>query len=268
MLAFNHLGKLGQLGNQMFQYAALRGIAANKNYDFCIPNHDEVFEDGLGNRLRIELFDCFPLTSLKAVGNLHNGHAPVVQEKCFEFDKDLFDLCPDEISLWGFFQSEKWFKNIHSSIREDFTFLEEILDPCKEMIGSLEEPPIALHIRRGDFLINSDNHYNLGLDYYEEALNKFDEDETVLVFSDDPEWCTEQDLFSGDRFMIGEGNPGYVDMCLMSMCKGHIIANSSFSWWGAWLADSKKVVAPKNWFGSKNAHKNTKDLYPSHWEVI
>ena len=205
MLSFNHLGCMGQLGNQMFQYAALRGIAENKGYDFTVPNHKKRFADGLGNKLRIELFDCFDLYNVRHTGMLHNGHAPVIQEKHFHFDKSLFDLCPDEISLSGFFQSEKWFKNIESSIREDFTFYDEIMIPCKEMMDDIDNA-VSLHVRRGDFLVNSANHNNLGLDYYEEALSKFDDDRQVIVFSDDPEWCKEQSLFENDRFLVAEGN--------------------------------------------------------------
>ncbi len=90
----------------------------------------------------------------------------------------------------------------------------------------------------------SHNHNNLGLDYYEEALTHFDGDRNVVVFSDDPDWCKEQSLFDDDRFLVAEGNINYVDMCLMSLCNAHIIANSSFSWWGAWLANTGKVIAP------------------------
>lgn len=266
MLAFNHLGCLGQLGNQMFQYAALRGIAKNKGYDFIIPNHKNVFDDGIGNKIKIELFNCFKLSNLHNTGMLHNGYAPIVKEKQFHFDKELFDLCPDEISLCGFFQSEKWFKNIESSIREDFTFHDEIFSSCEEMMQDYHNA-VSLHIRRGDFLINSDNHYNLQLDYYEKALRYFS-DEIVIVFSDDHKWCKKQDIFSDDRFLIAEGNINYVDLCLMSMCNSHIIANSSFSWWGAWLANSKKVIAPKKWFGKNLKHNKTHDIYLDGWEII
>ena len=269
MLAFNHLGKLGQLGNQMFQYAALRGIAANKNYEWCIPNHNEVVVDSLGNKLRIELFDCFELYGLNSnnISVLDQGHAPLVIEKQFHFDEDLYNFCSNEVSLYGFFQSEKWFSAIKEQIREDFTFRENILAPCKQIMGSIESP-LSIHIRRGDFLINSVNHHNLGIDYYEEALSHFDSNLQVIVFSDDPEWCSSQDLFVGDRFLISENNSSYIDMCLMSLCKYHIIANSTFSWWGAWLSNSEKVIAPSKWFGPNNASKNTKDLYPDKWIVI
>jgi hypothetical protein len=135
------------------------------------------------------------------------------------------------------------------------------------MISQLDSSPIALHIRRTDYITNP-NHTALGLDYYQKALEQFD-DESVLVFSDDPEWCNQQELFSSDRFLIAEGNSNYVDLCLMTICSGHIIANSSFSWWGAWLATNNKVIAPSGWFsGSDNEHIDTKDIIPETWTVI
>lgn len=268
MLSFNHLGRVGRLGNQMFQYAALRGIAANRGYEWCIPNHSVEIDDGIGNKLKTELFDCFNLINLSRnnIFLLDRGYAPLVRERFFHFDDELFNLCPNEISLYGFFQSEKWFKNIEKQIRDDFSFKPEIYDPCLQMISQVKNP-ISLHIRRGDYVFN-ENHPTQPIEYYNKALSYFDENDSVIVFSDDPEWCNEQELFSSDRFLIAEGNSNYIDLCLMTLCKGHIIANSSFSWWGAWLANSKKVVAPKKWFGPTLSHHDTKDLYCSDWEVI
>lgn len=268
MLAFNHLGQLGRLGNQMFQYASLRGIARNRGYDFCIPNHNQVFKDPYGFDLKIELFYPFKMSSVTRnnIGIMDRGYAPVVNEKYFHFDEILFNMCPDEITLAGFFQSERYFKNVEEIIRSDFSFKKEILNPCKELIESIGQS-IALHIRRADYLQNP-NHTVLDINYYEEALTKFDSNLPVLVFSDDVEWCKEQEIFSDDRFMISESGDHYVDLCLMSLCQYHIIANSSFSWWGAWLADSQNVVAPSTWFGSGNSDKKTEDLYLKHWMVV
>ena len=107
------------------------------------------------------------------------------------------------------------------------------------------------------------------LDYYETALKEFDSNDEILIFSDDPQWCMKQSLFDGDRFMVSETGSNYMDLCLMSLCSGHIIANSSFSWWGAWLSNSKKIVAPSGWFsGSNNEHLDTKDIIPETWIVI
>jgi hypothetical protein len=268
MIGFNFLGKMGQLGNQMFQVASLKGIAKNKGYNFCIPNHDEVVVDNLGNKLRIELFEPFVLKNMSML-NLQkiDDSRPSIQESGFHFDEELFDNCPDWVNLVGYFQTEKYFKHIENEVREDFLFKDDILNPCKEMISEIEEP-VSLHIRRGDFLKNSGNHHNLNLDYYKEALNRINSDLPVIIFSDDPKWCEEQELFESDRFLVAQGNSSYVDMCLMTLCTRHIIANSTFSWWGAWLANSKQVIAPSKWFGPNNSHLNTKDLYPESWEII
>jgi hypothetical protein len=268
MLAFNYLGKLGRLGNQMFQYASLRGIASRRGLDFCIPNHNQIVEDPYGFDMKIEIFHPFKMSSVspRNIKLLDSGYAPVAEEKNFHFDELLFNMCPDEISLAGYFQSEKYFKHIEDDIRADFSFKGEILEPCKEMIGSVDGT-ISLHVRRTDYLTNP-NHTALGLDYYEEALKQFKDTSQVLVFSDDPEWCKEQELFSGDRFMISESGDQYVDLCLMSLCNQHVIANSSFSWWGAWLSGSDDVVAPVKWFGKDNQDKDTKDLIPERWVRI
>lgn len=282
MLAFNELGNNGRLGNQMFQYAALRGIASRKGYDFCIPPFSTPRIDNYS------LHKCFKLSNAVNKGFLDNGFPPIVVEKQFHYDEDLHNLCPNDVSLHGFFQTEKYFSHISDSIREDFTFHNEILDPCKEMISTLDNP-IFLHVRRGDpnlvdargfkwsYTQCSEQHPPQPLEYYEEALKKFDDDQTVIIVSDSPEWVREQEIFSGGRFLISEPEEKYsdgsytpyVDLCLMSLCYGAIIANSSLSWWGAWMQNGKgTVVAPKMWFGPSYADKDTKDLYCKNWIVI
>jgi hypothetical protein len=270
MIGFNALGRMGRLANQMFQYASVKGIAKNIGVDFCIPYHKDAVDDGIGNKLRTELFDGFEMPNVN-IGLLNRGHAPDVNERFFHFDEELFTMCPDHVSLQGYFQSEKYFKHIEDEIRNDFTFVGDVLTPCQEMISSIENP-LALHIRRTDYLTNSENHFNLTLEYYEAALKHFDDDRNVIVFSDDPKWCQEQELFSGDRFMISENTDNRVDLCLMTLCNDFIIANSSYSWWGAWLSNnkSKKVIAPIQWFGKTGYTKNhdTKDLIPNDWTRI
>ena len=263
MLAFNHLGTLGRLGNQMFQYASLRGIAAKKGYDFGIPPSN--FQDEWRNH---QLFQVFELSNLpqQNVRFLDNGHAPIVQEKKFGYDKELHELCPNDISLWGFFQSEKYFYHIGASIREDFKFRDHVLKPCIEMAESLDDA-VSLHVRRTDYLQNSGNHFNLQLDYYEKALSKIDPDRTVVVFSDDPEWCENHEAFSEDRFAISN-NAADFDLCLMTLCKYHIIANSSYSWWGSWLGNSDKIIAPKNWFGATCTNKSVDDMSFGDWDWL
>ena len=123
MIGFNYLGKMGQLGNQMFQYASLKGIARKNGHNFCIPNHKEIFDDGIGNKLRIELFEPFVLKNFSELNcQVIDPDRPVVQEHQFHFNEQLFNNCPDWVSLAGYFQTEKYFKNIEKEIREYFTF--------------------------------------------------------------------------------------------------------------------------------------------------
>ena len=268
-IGFNALGRMGRLCNQMFQYAALKGIARNTGVDCCIPHYTQAVDDGIGNMLRTELFDSFDLDV--KIGLLNNGHAPVVNERHFHFDEELFKMCPDHVDLRGYFQTEKYFKHIEKEIRSDFTFKDEILVPCKEMIESVENP-IALHVRRGDYIKNAENHFNLPIEYYDAALGKFDDDRNVIVFSDDPVWCHDEGIFVDDRFIISENEDNRVDLCLMSLCDDFIIANSPYSWWGAWLSTNKDktVIAPAQWFGKTGYTKdhNTKDLIPNDWTII
>ena len=258
MLAFNQIGNLGRLGNQMFEYAAVRGIAAKHGYEWCIPPFNKT---GIEN---YSLHQCFKLESVEEDNLNYLDHYQYMQERFFHFDEELFSLCPDHVSLQGYFQSEKYFKHIENEIREDFTFKKEVFDPCKEMVSSVDNP-IALHVRRTDYVANSTNHPLCTLNYYKAALKNFNDERNVIVFSDDPEWCHQQQLFSDDRFIISENTDNRVDLCLMSLCKDFIIANSSFSWWAAWLGNRGKVIAPQKWFPDD---KNTNDLYCETWEVI
>ena len=246
----------------MFQYASLKGIANNRNLQYCIPPR-EVFGQ-LDANVRADgqnLYDIFDIESKNTVQLLQQR---VYGERFFHFDPELFGECPDNVDLQGYYQSEKYFKHIRDEIKKDFTFKEDLLKQCKEFVtGDM----ISLHIRRGDYVTNP-NHPTQTLDYYAEALSNLPSDLPVAIFSDDAAWCKQQQLFAGDRFLIAEGNSADCDLCLMTLCKYHIIANSSFSWWGAWLADSKKVIAPKNWFGGACVNKKTKDIYCEDWKVI
>jgi hypothetical protein len=259
MLSFNHIGNLGRLGNQMFQYASLKGIAKYRDYEYSIPPK-EVFGNIDNNVKRSEcnLHDVFDLEKEK-IGLIKN---PTLPERMHEFDEDLFVNFPDNVDLFGYYQSEKYFKHIENEIRKDFSFKEDLFDMCKNVING-DEVVISLHIRRGDYITNN-NHPVQDIEYYEKALSKFD-NYPVIVFSDDPEWCKNKNIFSSDRFLISENNTTDFDLCLMSLCDYHIIANSSFSWWGAWLAKSKQVIAPKKWFGGECVNKNVKDMPFGNW---
>jgi hypothetical protein len=257
MIGFNYLGKMGRLCNQMFQYAALKGIAVNNEYDYCIPpssGDDEWTEH--------QLFRCFDLNV--NVGIIRNS---IIKEGDFGFNQELFNSCPDNVSLSGFFQTEKYFSSIKKEVKKDFKFKPYIFEACKDAISTIKNP-LSIHIRRTDFITNI-NHSCLSMEYYEEALKNFDSKREVIIFSDDPQWCSEQKLFESDRFYVSTDQDSYHDLCLMTLCEDHIIANSTYSWWGAWLAENNKVIAPKDWFGeSNNKNLNTDDIIPDRWVKI
>jgi len=260
MIGFNHLGRHGRLGNQMFQYAALRGIANLKGYNFCIPGSE--FKDQWNDH---QLFEAFNLPNLNTQKILPGNY---YQEKQFHYDFDYVNDCPDNVNVYGYFQTEKYFSHISDSIREDFTFKPEILNPCKEAFDFDEL--ISLHIRRTDFVEKSNDHPPCSLEYYQKALEQFDSNIPVMIFSDDIDWCKNQDLFVDDRFIFSENEWNLIDLCLMSMCTHHIIANSTFSWWGAWLSGSNQVIAPSKWFGDSGYTSDhiTSDIIPDRWVKI
>jgi len=278
-IGYNRLGSNGRLGNQMFQYAGLRGIAANRGFDWVIPRPDTYGDSNYG------LFDCFEMGSVTE-NNFGMVSGQNVVTGRFDFNKDFFNRCPDDVNLHDYFTTEKYFSNITDVIRQDFTFKSEVLEPCKEIIDEIDNP-IFIHVRRGDYLVNPAAHPVCPIEYYEKALTHFDDECPVLVFSDDIGWCKEQELFRGDRFMLSEYSERYpqtcdtlegrqkalipyYDLCMMSLCNGGIIANSTMSWWAAWLIrnPSQPIIAPKEWFGNFYEHYNMGDLYPESWIVL
>ena len=280
MIGNNRIGCNGRLGNQMFQYASMRGIASVKGFDWVVPPED------YDHTANYALFETFKMTNVQD-NNIGFVKGNILKETIHCFDKNLVDSCSDDTDLDGFFQTEKYFEKISDEIRSDFTFKDEYLKPCKEFIDSLETTPIFLHIRRGDAIGKEHYHPVAPMSYYVEALKRFDEDTPCFVFSDDLDWCKSQDLFKSDKFLFndnierydyqsmdGSGSMQYtllphVDLCLMSLCSGAIIVNSSFSWWGAWLQNNRgKVIASKPWFGPSASHLDTSDVVPDHWEII
>jgi len=280
MIGNNRIGCNGRLGNQMFQYASMRGIASVKGFDWVVPpeNYDHT--------ANYALFETFKMTNVQDK-NIGFVKGDILKETIHCFDKNLVDSCSDDTDLDGFFQTEKYFENIADEIRSDFTFNDEYLKPCKEFIDSLDTTPIFLHVRRGDAIGKEHYHPVAPMSYYVEALKRFDEDTPCFVFSDDLDWCKSQDLFKSDKFLFndnierydyqsmdGSGSMQYtllphVDLCLMSLCSGAIIVNSSFSWWGAWLQNNRgKVIASKPWFGPSASHLDTSNVVPDHWEII
>ena len=280
MIGNNRIGCNGRLGNQMFQYASMRGIAAMKGFDWVVP------PENYNHTANYALFETFKMTNVQDK-NIGFVEGEILKETIHCYDENLVDNCSDNTNLDGFFQTEKYFENIADEIRSDFTFKDEYLKPCKEFIDSLDTTPIFLHVRRGDAIGKEHYHPVAPMSYYVEALKRFDKDTPCFVFSDDLDWCKSQDLFKSDKFLFndnierydyqsmdGSGSMQYtllphVDLCLMSLCSGAIIVNSSFSWWGAWLQNNRgKVIASKPWFGPSASDLDTSDVVPDHWEII
>jgi hypothetical protein len=262
-ISYNRLGSNGRLGNQMFQYAALRGIATNRGFHWLIPRPDSYGDSNYG------LFDCFRMSSVTEE-NFGMLNAQSIATGQFHFVEEFFDTCPNNV-------------NVKDIIRKDYVFKDEILTPCKEIVNELDNP-IFIHVRRGDYLVKPEAHPTCPILYYEKALQCFNKESPVLIFSDDIDWCKEQKLFESDRFMVSEYNEKYsqtcdtlcgrqkslipyFDLCMMSLCTGGIIANSTMSWWGAWLIENptQPIVAPNPWFGSLYDHYNMNDLLPEEW---
>ena len=260
MFSFNHIGNHGHLGNQMFQYAATKGLARKHNRDFMIAPK-EVFGKYYYTTLRSNLDSCFDLKCQRGISNF-----PTHEERHFHFDRETFENPPKEdTNLLGFFQSDKWFKHIDDEIREDFTFRPEILDVAKSIKDSFTSEVVSIHIRRTDYVTNK-NHVTQDMSYYDKALKLVPDNINVLIFSDEPEWCKRQPVFSDERFLVSEVNDPYIDLCLMTLCDYHIMANSTFSWWAAYLANSKLSVIPKIWM--PDGIQDTRDVYCKEWVKI
>lgn len=266
MIGFNRIGSHGRLGNQLFQYAALRGIAQIHGYEFCIPESN--FKNNNNEYQEHQLFEAFMLPHLQSKNWLL---ADSYEEKQFTYCQNYVDQCPDNVNLFGYFHSEKYFLHIADSIREDFAFKPEIVNLSEQHALEFDQA-IALHIRRTDN-VNSPGHILCPMEYYQTALSTFDCDLPVLVFSDDIEWCKGEEFFKPSRFKIVEDFSIYrrfVDLYLMTQCSHHIIANSSFSWWGAWLSGSDHVISPSRWFlkNGTNANTSIEDFIPDRWTKI
>ena len=242
MITFSRLGNYGRLGNQMFQYASIIGIAKKNNFDYCFP------------LTGTEISKWFNLTAKD-----ESVRKKQVELYKFSFEPKMFQL-PDNLDYCGYFQTEKYFEHCEDFIRKEYSFKEEVTEVVDKWFTEQEEY-ISIHVRRGDYLDISDVHPIVSLDWYHDAMDHFP-DKKFLIFSDDPVWCT--DNFKNEKVSpftnVGE------DMYAMTKCKGHIIANSSFSWWGAWLGKNK-TIAPKTWFGS-SGYKDWQDIYCKEWHIL
>ena len=246
-LSFNRLGQFGRLGNQMFQYAALKGIAHHRGLKFSIP-----FSPELDDWQDHQLSKYFKLDKSLQVEIINNQNER--WESHFHFDETLFETCEDGTDLMGYFQTEKYFSHIRNEILNDFEIKQKFEKPAEEYI--------ALHVRRGDYVNQPQFHPTCSVEYYFNALGLLP-DMPVVVMSDDIEWCKQ---FIPATFYFGDTSNIH-DLYVMTQASHNIIANSSFSWWGAWLNKDpdKIVVAPENWFGTSYSHYNMEDVRPKEW---
>lgn len=269
---YRGLGQNGRLGNQMFQYSTLFALAKMNNASFAIPEKVTRYDFYLDGRY--ELLDAFPNLSadiLPVDDDVFKFQRQYV-EPTFAFDPNIF-LITGDLDLHGYFQSGHYFADFKEDIKREFAFTSEVQSNCRLFIEKIrKENPgsniCSLHVRRSDYQAKSDYHTMLSTDtdYYtmgiHAILSRFPLTKFV-IFSDDVGWCRQ--AFPQEA-VFPDMNSQYEDMCLMTMCDTHIIANSSFSWWGAWLSDSKFIIAPKAWFGPKGP-PDWSSIYCKGWNI-
>lgn len=265
------IGTNGRFGNQMFQYASLMGIADKQNclygIDYSGGNQipwNEFTDNEIVNKETFVLPKSFQLSALQC----NEKYRMVHEGQHFHFNQDLFKI-GDDVHLHGYFQTEKYFKHIESKVRSEFTFKPDIVNTVNDYLKNKQSyETVSIHVRRGDY-VHLSHHGTCDLKYYTNALSYFtDKSYNFIVVSDDIDWA--KSTFSGsDNFFVSESRNQFVDMCIMTQCNHNIIANSTFSWWGAWLNTNpnKKVISPSRWFGP-NVPLDTKDLYVPDWIVI
>lgn len=282
---------LGGLGNQMFQYAVGRSLSERLGVEFKLDTHSfEVHEFrgyGLCNFKIKEVFatkeEVKEITRKDSDVSLFsklfkkkNKYGPfLIQEKpLFVFNKRFLSLT-DNVLLNGYWQNEKYFENIRDTLIEDFVLKEPMSDKSIELKKEIaSSQSVSLHIRRGDYAHNEkvNRQYGLcSLEYYKRAVDYLEKevggDLKFFIFSDEPQWAKENLEINYPLVVVDHNgrDKDFEDMMLMSACKHQIIANSTFSWWGAWLNENKEkiVVTPEKWFLAKKY--DTSELIPKNW---
>lgn len=264
----------GGLGNQMFQYACGRALALRNNDKLSLVWSE--YQGDTARKFSLENFaikaeviepDAVPklpklLTRLKQklTRNFYVG-----------FDSSILKKRRQTVYLDGYFQSEKYFEDYAKEIRQDFSLVAPFEGKTAEIAEIIKNElnAVSLHVRRGDYVTHPDFGGIVTREYYERAIQHIREsvpNTKFYVFSDDIDWCRKElPLGSDATFVSNPEFKDYEEMILMSLARHHIIANSSFSWWGAWLGSNpnKIVIAPSKW---SNLHENWyKDIIPSTW---
>ena len=282
----------GGLGNQMFQYA-FAAIFAKKNstkiyidktffsrkkkIGFTPRNFElHVFNNTYHEASKKQLSLFYKLSFLSRIKKRLNVNYPkTFNETFFGFNKLALNIKPP-VYLNGYFQSHLYFSGFEPMIKDLFLFSTDSLDVLnKDLLVKIKNTnTISVHIRRGDYVedkVTQEFHGCCSLEYYFNAikiLTGLYKDYTLVFFSDDGDWVKEQfESLTHSKIFVdnNKGENSWKDMMLMSSCTHNIIANSSFSWWAAWLNENseKTVVVPKKWFASSNL--DTKELLPDEW---
>jgi hypothetical protein len=287
----------GGLGNQLFQYAIARSLSEKqhskvmldlniynqkglKSHEFYALKHFKI-NAGIADNSDVELFysgKVLKKIQRKIMRLTGTGRIKQIYEKkWFVFDPKVFKYTGD-IYLRGFWQSERYFKGIEDIIRAELSlkdpFTPKTLELSKEIIK--KKNTVSLHIRRGDYVtdIKTCNFFGLcSLDYYKKCVSFLENklgDLNIYIFSDDPVWVKGNLAFDCPLYFVDHNDIKYAyeDMYLMSLCEHNIIANSSFSWWGAWLNRNKNkmVLAPQKW--TTDTKYTYFDIIPGEWNLI
>ena len=290
---------IGGLGNQMFQYAAGRALAdrigANLKLDVTDFDTYSLRKYELGDlQIRAELAGSSDLKPFRPDVQTESGvssvlakikrqlgfqPASIFSESGFGYDERVTRLSAP-VYLDGYWQSEKYFSTIANQLRADFSLRstpdapnQTILAAIHAANSALNSAAVSLHVRRGDYVSNASTaqyHGACSLDYYKEAIAYIAariSEPRFFIFTDDPQWVSDNLKTGHATTLIQANGPdrGAFDLNLMKSCRHHVIANSSFSWWGAWLNANpdKLVVGPKIWF--KGAKHETNDRLPPDW---
>lgn len=279
---------IGGLGNQMFQYATARALSLKIGAEVVLDLSWFGTDPDRGYALAplsIQAFMANPMVKpnqsnsfwARVVRRLglprHEGDIPVFSEASFRYDP-RFEILQAPIFLDGYFQSEKYFRQYREQLLKDLCPQTEASSSNARMLDKIRSKgAICLHIRRGDYVSNAAaNAYHgmCSLDYYRAGLDIVAcnlENPHCFVFSDDPNWVRENFRPAIPMTLVDINGPdeAHEDLRLMAACSRFVIANSSLSWWGAWLsrADGKMVVAPARWF--KTSQNDTRDLLPEDW---
>lgn len=251
MITFSHLGSLGRLGNQCFQVASCIGIAEKTGTTAVFPKWK------YSQYLKHLLPEGKPKQQVQKI-----------PETTFSFDDSFFNMLPVyDYDLYGFFQSEKYWDK--ETILKQFEFADDFKEDIQARYRNvLSKKHVAISVRRGDF-VNNPNYFQIPITYYLNAYYKhFGSEYNVIIFSDDFEWCKKHFKALPHVHFAHDLND-MQQLCLMSLCNSHIISNSTFSWWGAYLSQSENVIRPEKNFAGKLAKENSeKDYWPAAWKVF